>query len=439
MEHVGIRWIMTEITMSASWKDAGRPDSTVMMGYLTAAALVPTLFLGMIGGLVTDRVNRRTLLIITRFLMMLIAGGLALSSYLCLAEPMVLLALSALQGVAIAFDAPAAGVLTPRLVPREDLTEAMYINGMQFNLARVIGPALGGLVYSWVGATALFVINAVSFLVVIVSVMRTPDSPAPPRPDTGRPPLRQAWHDVREAIEFLAARKGPRAAFLAMFIFSVFATPMIQLLPIFVSGVYGAEERAYGILLGCMGSGAVAGGFLIKLLPKWYPNHHLIPASMMLGGLAIGLFAAMPSILPAGFFLFFAGIFWMWSFTAAYTAIQLLVTDEMRGRVLSACNTAALGAMPLGTLLAAWIGRAVGSEHDSGHSAQIGVGLCADVLVIAGVVMLMWRTPEVDGPVSEDHHPAMERGLFRGLTALEHRPGDPEASMEKAADVPNLR
>ncbi|MCC6425314.1 MAG: MFS transporter [Phycisphaerales bacterium] len=420
MEHVGIRWVMTTITMSQAWKDAGHPDATIMLGYLTTVALLPSLFLGMVGGLVADRMNRKTMLLLTRIFMMLIALALVFASAFNIATPLVLMILSGLQGVAIAFDAPASQVLTPRLVPRHELTEAIHLMGIQFNLARVIGPALGGFILSATTPTWLFIINTLSFLGVLISVARTPDSPAPPRKAGERSVLGEAWHDIAEALSFVFHRRGPRAAFLALVIFAIFATPLIQLLPVFIRDVYHREEATFGVLLGVMGIGAVTGGVLARRIPKWYPMHHFIPLSIFGGGVSIGLFAMMSSVWLAGACMFFVGVFWVWSFNSSMAAMQLLVDDAMRGRVLAICNTMALGLMPLGTLLAGWVGHVFVGPSNSGDSAQIGIGVMAGILVIAGIFMLLRRTPEVDGPVPDGAHP--ERGLLRAFTASEHRP-----------------
>src|SRR5262249_16224211 len=136
-----------------------------------------TLILGIPGGLVADRVNRKRLLLATQTSMMVIAGLLAAASHWGWATPLVLIGLSLLQGVTLAFNTPAWQVLTPRLVPREELTEAIALNGLQFNLARVLGPALGGVLMAAYGPTVLFVVNTASFVAVLLPVAITPDAP----------------------------------------------------------------------------------------------------------------------------------------------------------------------------------------------------------------------------------------------------------------------
>jgi len=124
--------------------------------------------------------------------------------------------------------------------------------------------------------------------------------------------------------------------------------------------------------------------------------------------------------------MFFCGGFWLWSFNSSMAAMQLLVDDAMRGRVLAVCNTAVFGAMPLGSMLAAYIAEATGGHDAEGNptgiGVQIGVGSLAAILTIAGLFMLTWRTPEVDGLVPGQPGYARRRSLIAGITGSAHRP-----------------
>lgn len=428
MEMVGVQWQMAQITLADGWVAAGHPSASLMMAYLGTAQLMPTLLLGIAGGLVADRVNRKRMLLLTQVILMLVAAFLTVASLPSVGwvSPVFLIGIALVNGITMAFNVPAWQVLTPRLVPRAELTRAITLNGIQFNLARVVGPGLGGLLMAYSGPTALFAINTVSFLGVIVAVWTTPDSPPPERDG------RRAWDQVREAVDFVFGNKGPCRVFLALVIFSILAAPLVRMLPLFIKEVYHQEERTFGIMLAVMGLGAVLGGLAIKLLPSWYPKHHFIPLSMTMSGLSVLLFSAVSSVYLASGLIFFVGVFWLWSFNSSMSAMQLLVDDRMRGRVLAVCNTAIFGANPLGLLLAGYIGHVVGGHVDgseSGAGAQVGVGALSAVLVLAGLVMLSWRTPEVDGIMPGQ--PGYDRtpGLIRGVLASAHRP----ARIEKAA------
>lgn len=450
---VGVQWQMALLTDLPAWKAAGNPSSPLMMGYLAAAQLLPTLFLGIAGGLLADRVNRRRMLLITQVLLMLIAAFLTIASALDFITPLFLLFTAMLTGITMAFNVPAWQVLTPRLVPRDELTKAITLNGIQFNLARIVGPGLGGFLMAFTNSpTLLYSINTLSFLAVIFAVLATPPSPAPIRDNSH--PLQQ----LRQAASFVFHQRGPFRVFLALVIFSVLAAPLIRLLPIFVKDVYHAQERAFGLLLAIMGLGAVLGGLSLKALPRWYPKHHFIPLAMTLSGIAVTCFSFAPSIAWAGVAIFFAGAFWLWSFNSSMSAMQLLVDDRMRGRVMAVCNTAVFGASPLGSILAGYIGHVVAGRvetsaasaaaadlatngiaaaldlsdqllpaaTETGFGAQVGVGALSIILILAGLVMLIWRTPEIDG--LKPGEPGFDRspGLLRGVLASSHRPRQPQ-------------
>lgn len=418
MEFVAVRWIVSQATHDENW-----------MGYLAAAQLCPTLVLGMYGGIVADSVNRRRLIIVTQLAMMVIAIAMAAAAWTGMATPWVLLTLCLAQGVTSAFNTPAWQVLTPRLVPREELARAITLQGIQFNMARVIGPFLAGAIMVAFGPVALLVFNAFTFLSLMFVVSTTPDAPAPEAMKGKWRDLREVWLATRDAGRWVFTRRGPRAATMALIVFAVFGTPLMQLLPLFVSEVYGKKEGVFGGLLAVMGGGAVIGGLLMRRIPKWYPMHHFIPFSVMLGGLWIFLFSLAAEPVSAGVCIFFAGVFWMWAFNSSIAALQLLVDDSMRGRVFAVCNTVAMGLMPLGTFIAAQAGHAGDSlvrkyapaiESD-GLGTQIGLAFVAIVLMIAGVVMITVRTPEVDGLQPGD--PGYDRvpGFWRGVLATGHR------------------
>ncbi|MBX3403732.1 MAG: MFS transporter [Phycisphaeraceae bacterium] len=455
LRHVHFRnvWMAALVSNTGNWMEllgvqmlvAHETQSLKMLGILAAAHLSPILALGLVGGVLADRVNRRTLLVVTQIMLMGIAVALAAVSYFG-APPIAwmfgiesdivaaLLVLSAVQGIVMAFNMPAWQVLTPRLVPRAELTKAITLNGVQFNLARVIGPALGGWIMAatWGGATPLFVINAVTFLAVVIAVISTPDAPAPPH--HGEHP----WRQLAKAMGFIAKNKGPLLVFLAMFLMSLLAAPLVRLLPMYAIDVYGLDmanaDRAVGRLLAVLGIGAVIGGLLLKFIPPWYPKHHFIPMSLSGAGLTIGLFALTGSLAWGYITMFFCGLFWIWGFNQTWAAMQHLVEDSMRGRVMATANVASFGATAIGTAAAGWLGESVsGWSGDKSLGTHVAVGGLAVVLLCAGIIMLLWRVPQVDGPEVPYKPGTNKRSLLEGLTARSHWPTWAGAGEEHAA------
>ncbi len=427
MEITGVQWAMASTTLEKSWIDAHRPGATVMMSYLAVAQMAPTLFFGLLGGVVADRVNRKKLLFFTQFLLMLVALALCIATFTGHLTPWFLIVLGGINGVIMAFNIPAWQVLTPRLVPREELTAAVTLNGIQFNMARVIGPALGGLVMHTYGAGWLFAVNTLSFLGVLIAVAGTPDAPAPPRDGTN------AWEQSKEAVIYAFTRKGPLVLIAAISLFSMLGTPMLRLLPIVVQKVYNAQEDVYGAMLSALGIGAVAGGVLMRFIPRWYPKHHLIPLALTGAGISIALFAACDSPRMAFPVMIVVGVFWLLSFNPAFAALQLLVEDRIRGRVMAICNMISFGAMPLGTMFAAGISVAAAGSGEDGFGTQVAIGVQAVILTLIGFVMLAWRTPEIDGIAPGDPHHAQRPGVLRGILADAHKPKPGGPSVDRSA------
>jgi MFS family permease len=423
MEIIGVQWAMAQATRETSWLDAGGKPAELMAAYLAVAQLLPLLLLGVVGGVAADRVNRKQLLIATQAIRMGIAAALCTLAYAGLITPWWLLALGALDGAAMAFNIPAWQVLTPRLVPRDDLAQAITLNGLQFNLARAVGPAVGGLLLAVGDVGLLFLLNAISFLAVIVAVASTPATPTDPSQQHAHPwlALREAWHTTLH-------HPGLRNATIIISLFSMLATPVLRFMPLLVKDVYlpGApehvQERWYGFLLGFMGLGAVAGALTVKRFPSWYPRHHFVPMAILCCGLSLVLYALATSLALACIAIFLVGIFWMWAFNAAFAAIQLLVSDAQRGRVLAIVNVIGFGVMPLGALAVGWIALLAVSSETSPVGVRIGLGTLSGVLVLLGLVWLTWRVPEIDGLKPGEAGFERRPGLLRGLLATTHRP-----------------
>ncbi|MBY0112053.1 MAG: MFS transporter [Phycisphaerales bacterium] len=431
-EYVGVQWIVAERTRDTTW-----------LATLGAVQLLPTLFLGLLGGIVADRVNRKKLLIVTQFAMMVLAiaffvvvrqYGRAVSDPVAEKAAVAtllnwMLGLSLLQGIVFAFNNPAWQVMIPRLVPRDELVPAITLQGISFNAARAIGPAIAGIVLARLGGEWLFLVNAISFVGVMLAVMTTPDAPAPTK--GGKlTDLSVIVADVKHAFGFMYRNKGARAALLAVVTFAVFGTPILRFLPLFVTEVYQMQEKTFGLMTGVMGVGAVIGGLAMRYIPRWYPKHHFIPLSIFLGGLSILAFSLATNVYVAGVIMAFVGVFWMWSFNSAMSALQMLVDDSLRGRVMAVCNVISLGLMPVGPYFASYAGDGVAAVVArwmpewwySGLIPQAGIAVYAVVLLGAGVIMVIWRTPEVDGLKPGDEGFERRPGFVRGLTAANHRP-----------------
>lgn len=428
MELLGVQIIIAHAT-----------GSLTALGTFGAAGLTPILLFGVLGGLLADRVNRKKLLVFTQAMLMVVAGCLAAVSHMDPAKlghvsiPWLsiqgehsgfifsLFVLTVFQGTIMAFNIPAWQVLTPRLVPKDELTKAITVNGIQFNAARVIGPAIAGAVMGWYGSTPLFVMNTLTFLGVLLAVSTTPDAPAPPRSGNS------ALVEVRQAWGFIFNGRGPLCVFLAIIAMGLLAAPLIRILPLYPIDVYKLgqqkSEQVTGYLIGALGLGAVLGGVLLRYLPKWYPKHHFIPATIAGCGLTISLFALTKSPWTGYSAMILAGVFWIWSFNSAWAAMQGLVPDHMRGRILAVTNVAAFGSNAVGNVLSGLLGDTIAMHtHNKALGTQLAIGLLSVSLLIAGIVMMIWRVPEVDGLPRLPAGTRVDRSLLNAILAREHRP-----------------
>ena len=310
-------------------------------------------------------------------------------------------------------------VMAPRLDPRAELHRAIALQGLQFKLARVVGPALAGLLLAQTSATVLFALNTLSFVGVILAIRSTEPAPPPPGPAPA------ARAQILEARRFMFGDPGPRTLFFMLVLLSALAAPLQRMLPLFVSEVFRAGETSYGLLLGLFGAGAVLGGLTLGRWPTWYPRHHLIPLSLTLTGACMTLFCATRSLPLASVWIFLAGLSWIWAFSSMITALQLRVSDVMRGRALAVANMAMFGAMPVGSLLAAVLGSRLAAcfAAETAAAVQLGVGAGTLLLTVLGLLLLICRTPQIDeeGPAN----PPPIRSLWHGVTAKTHRPSAP--------------
>lgn len=427
----------------------GRLDDQGILGVCQQA---PIFVLGLLGGVAADRLNRRSLLVVTQVLAGVIAAGVAVVT----AVPFEnvrhavywLYALGVAYGVVMAFNFPAWQVVTPRLVPRDELTRAITLNGIQFNLARAVGPAAAGMVLAYLAPYWVLGFNALTFVVMAGVVMTTPDAPAPPHRGT-------SWREeAAEAFGFLWRNRGPRAVLVAMVAFSALAAPLVRLLSNFVIDVYGyaapagsppalVDELASGArsvggkLLGAMGLGAVIAGISLKAIPRWYPKHHFIPWSALGLGLSISVFALTTKVWAGYVAMTVCGWFWIWAFNQAWAALSVLTPDRLRGRAMSVMNVFSFGATALGVWVAGVAGEhaktaAVGLSAQ--HATQGAILLLSVPLSLAGVVMLLYRVPEIDEMPRRGSLSAWDRlDVVEALTARTHRPR--EASVDRAEPV----
>jgi MFS family permease len=366
MQKVAQAWLIVTLTGTAS---------AFYLGLDSFVGEVPILLFTLIGGVVADRANRRHLLLGSQFVQMAAAFALATLVFTDRIAVWQILALSFVTGVAQAFGGPAYQSLIPSLVPKETLPNAIALNSIQFNLARVIGPVIAGGALTAFGMVACFGLNGLSFLFVIAAIVALHVKHIPPGVGTGmRDQLRGGLRYVRHQPQLMTLTMlGFISAFLGL--------PLLTFLPIITKDVFQQDVGLYTQFMTIAGMGAVLGALTVA----WVGKHRhmgmmLLVMQALLGLISIG-FALSTSIWLSQVLLFAGGAMLVTCFSMTTSLVQLLAPHELRGRVVSIYMVAFRGGSPLGGLISGWLVTQIGS-------APYVLALNGGLLIIAALITM---------------------------------------------------
>jgi MFS family permease len=337
MQNVAQRWLVFSLTGSAFF-----------LGLDDFLAQLPILLFTMIGGVIADRHDRRRLLIGSQCVQMTSAFILMTLVLTGVVRIRHILALSFMTGFGMAFGGPAYQSLLPSLVPREDLPNAIALNSIQFNLARVVGPLLAGAALAAWGTAACFGLNGASFLVVIVAILSLSVRHTPP---ATRSPL---LTELRGGLAYMRGERALVSLTALAFVSTFLGLPLLTLLPVFVQNVFHGAAGEYAVMLAFSGAGAVAGALVVAWLGKFRRMGHTLLVVQVVFGLLIAGFAMSEVLWVSHVLLFLSGAALIVMFSLISSLVQLLAPDHMRGRVLSIYMMAFRGGMPLGSLVAGY-------------------------------------------------------------------------------------
>ncbi|HVP47339.1 MAG TPA: MFS transporter [Bryobacteraceae bacterium] len=338
MQIVAQSWLVLEISKSAR-----------MLGLDAFLGNIPIFLFSLIGGVVADRVSRRRLLLGSQWVQLTCAFTLAALFALGVVRVWHILTLSFIVGTAQSFGGPAYSALVPMLVEKEDLPNAIALQTIQFNLARVIGPVLGGLALTKLGASWCFSLNGISFIAVIISLMML-HMTFTPQP-TGETVMRS----MKQGFGFIRQQGAMEALILLAFCMTAFAIPMITFLPVFAKDVFHSGPGTFTTLLVCSGLGSIAGALVVAALGNVRNKGRIALLMLIAMGGTMAAFALSNNLVVSCVLLFLAGVALMCGFTMINSLVQLITSNEMRGRVMSVYNVAFRGGMPFGNLASGWL------------------------------------------------------------------------------------
>lgn len=346
IQEVGASWLMTQLT-----------PSKLMVSLVQAAGALPVFLLSVPAGALADIIDRRRLLIFTQSWMLAAAALLGLMTSRGLVDAHFLLFMTFLLNIGAALNGPAWQALTPELVPREQLPAAVTANGVGFNLARAIGPALGGMIVALAGSAAAFLLNAVSFLGVIAVLYRWRRTPRP-----SLLPTERFISAARAGLRFALHAPVFQAALIRTAAFAVGASALWALLPMVARHDLQVDARGYGLLVGCLGLGAVISAFVITYLRRSLSNDALVAgASVLYAAILVGL-ALIRSFALACPIMLLAGMAWIAVMSSLNVAAQSAAPGWVKARALSLYLLTFYGCMALGSVLWGYLADQVGTS-----------------------------------------------------------------------------
>lgn len=351
------------ISMTGSWTQTAAQSyllyemtqSPAFLGYLGFANGAPTWFLTLYAGVIADRLPRRTLMVIIQSLFMIFAFATALLIFSGAIQPWHILALSALTGIAGAFEAPTRQAFVANLVEHKDLTNAIALNATMFNSAVVIGPAIGGIIYAAFGPGWCFTINGITYLAVIIALWLMQLEPHQPRANRN-----SVLADATEGLKYVRSNSTIILLMIGLAMASLFGFGSMSISPAWAVNVLGGDVRTNSLLLSARGIGSVIGALAVAALAYRPIKGRLWMYGAMIPPLALILFALarwLPFSLAA---LVLFGLGQMTFLNTTNALVQTQVGNELRGRVMSIYTLVMFGSFPIGSLLAGsmaqWLG-----------------------------------------------------------------------------------
>lgn len=364
MQTLAQSWLVWDLTRSAFW-----------LGIVGAMPQFPSLILGSIGGVIVDRTVKRRLLIVTQSGLALCALALAIFTMTHTVQVVHVVIIAAITGIFTAADTPARLSFVSEIVGKQYVGNAIALNSTTFNVTRLIGPAIAGLIIPWVGEGGCFLVNAVSFLAMIFALLAMRDLPLITlKNDTS---VASQW---REAFHYIIHSRIARALILNIAVFSVFIMSYVVLMPMFADQILEKGVRGLGALMGAIGVGALGGGIWQASLPHNARRGRVVIYGAF--GLCIGilLFSFSRSFVLSLVILPLVGLSSISMLASTNTLLQTLTPDHLRGRVLGFYTTSFLGMMPIGSML---FGFAAG-EFGASYTVAGGAVIC---LVVASLTL----------------------------------------------------
>jgi MFS family permease len=370
MQIVAQGWLVYELS-----------GSEAMLGLVGFASAIPALLVTPWAGVVVDQVRKRDVIVATQTSAMLLAFVLAALTFTGAVEVWHIIIMSMLLGVINAFDGPARQSFVVEMVGSQDLPNAIALNSMTFNAARVVGPAFGGILLATVGSAWCFTLNGLSFLAVIVSLLMMQITSARATSDRRSP-----WQQLKSGLHYVAGQPELKGLLLLSLSFSTFGIAYSTVLPSFVDRILSGGAAGFGMLTAASGIGAVTGAFLVATFGDRGRRGQWLFAAAMSFPVVLALFALNHNFFTSLALAALLGVGFMLQFTLINTLLQTRVDNAMRGRVMSLYTLTFFGFTPFGNLALGALSEAIGMPS--------AISLFA-VLTLGTALIIFHRMPEL--------------------------------------------
>ncbi len=372
MQSVAQSWLVYRIT-----------GSVALLGMIGFAGQFPVFLLTALGGAVADKYNRRSILIFTQTAAMMTAAVLAFLALSGSIEVWHLFVLATISGVFNAFDIPARQSFVMDMVGRDELLNAVALNSSVFNGARIIGPAIAGILVAAVGEGWCFFGNSVSYIAVIAGLLAMRIAPKTTVPKAG-----SAFEKIKEGFVFVARTKPIRFLMLLLGLVSLMGMPYAVLMPIFAEEILHGGVRGLGILMGASGSGALIAALMLAARKNLKGLGRWVTISSGVFGVFLILFSLSKTFWLSAVLLVPIGFSMMLQMASSNTLVQAMVPDDLRGRVMSVYSMMFMGMAPIGALLAGSLANYLGAPG----TVALGGAICIIGSILFGSQLSSFKT-----------------------------------------------
>jgi MFS family permease len=373
-------------TVAQGWLVFHLTQSELYLGLVACAAGLPALLVSPYAGVHVDRTSRRTILVITQTAQMLLALILAFLTFAGLVQVWHVIALALLLGIVHAFDAPARQTFLRDMVGPESLASGISLNSTTFNAARIVGPTVAGVVLASVGSAWCFLLNSLSFLAVIASLLLM-NVHSVGKHQSGLPPLAQ----LLEGLRFTRGHDTIKPIILLSAVSSILCVNIVTLLPAFAATVLNSPIEGYATVSTMQGVGAVCAGLLAVFVGRFGRGRVVAGMNLMLC-LSVLIVSRMTLVPPAAALMALVGLSLILMFITMNTMIQTIVPDQYRGRVMSLYTLTFFGLAPFGALALGYIASQIGVPDALAFYAILNGVL---VLAILARWPVMWQNGQI--------------------------------------------